>query len=128
MVHLLNEFCRSEAVFAGTDPKEKMAIALMLERAMASDHSEALKIFRHLGDTSLYLLGFFKESSGRGIVPPSYYKEMGAQAYLHASSLSRAHAIHRAALYYELYERFSDMVLVIENVAKYKNNSDIEMM
>lgn len=124
MVHLLNEFSRTEVVFAGTDYGEKITMALMLERAMLADNLEALKIFRHLGDTSLYFLGFFRESAQRSIVPQSYYKEMGAQAYLHAAGLSRAHAAHRAALFYELYERFNDMVLVMENIAKYKQTSN----
>lgn len=120
VVHLLNEFSRSEVVFAGLDHGEKISMALMFERAMSADTQEALKIYRHLGDTSLYMLGFFKESALKRIVSQSYYKEMGAQAYLHASSLSRAYASHRGALFYELYERFSDMVVVVENVAKYK--------
>lgn len=124
MVHLLNEFSRSEAVFAGTDYGENINLALMLDRAMSADQQEALKIYRHLGDTSLYMLGFFRESAVKRIVSQSYYKEMGAQAYLHASSLARAHASNRAALFYELYERFNDMVLVVENVAKYKQAND----
>lgn len=124
VVHLLNEFSRSEVVFAGLDYGEKISMAHMLERAMSADQQESLQIYRHLGDTSLYMLGFFKESAVKRIVSQSYYKEMGAQAYLHASSLSRAHASHRAALFYELYERFNDVVEVVENVAKYKQLND----
>jgi len=120
VVHLLNEFSRTEVVFSGTDYGENISMALMFDRAMSADHLEAPKIYRHLGDISLYMLGFFRESMVKRVVSHDYYKEMGAQAYLHASSLSRAHASHRAALFYELYERFNDMVLVVENVAKYK--------
>lgn len=124
VVHLLNEFCRSEAVFAGTDYGENISMALMFDRAMSADQQEALKIYRHVGDTSLYMLGFFRESALKRIVSHNYYKEMGAQAYLHASSLSRSHAINQSALFYELYERFNDMVIIVENVANYKKNTD----
>lgn len=123
MVHLLNEFSRSEVVFSGVDYGENISMALLFDRAMSADAQEALKIYRHLGDTSLYMLGFFRESQVKRIVSQSYYKEMGAQAYLHASSLTRSHASHRAALFYELYARFNDMVVVVENVAKYSQNN-----
>ena len=123
VVHLLNEFSRSETAFAGTDYGSKLNMALMLERAMMAE-SEAQRIFRHLGDSSLYLLGFFKESTLQRIVSQSYYRDMGSQAYLHASSLARAHTAHTAALFYELSERFNDMVIVIENIARYQKNSE----
>ncbi len=120
VVHLLNEFSRSETAFAGTDYGAKVNMAQLLERALLAEDSEAQRIFRHLGDTSLYLLGFFRESTLQRIVSQSYYRDMGSQAYLHASSLARAHTAHTAALFYELSERFNDMVIVIENIAQYQ--------
>lgn len=119
VVHLLNEFSRSEKAFAGVDHGEKPIMAHMLERAYEAESREALRIFRHLGDTSLYLLGFFKESSKNRIVSDTYYKDMGAQAYSCASDLSRAYAAQHAAIFQELAENFGDFVRVMENIACY---------
>lgn len=124
VVHLLNEFSRSEKAFAGVSYGEKVVMAQLLERAYASEQREALHIYRHLGDISLYFLGFFKESSAKRIVPNTYYRDMGSGAYASASTLSRAYDVGHAALFQELSERFGDMVIVIENIANYRNNSE----
>lgn len=121
VVHLLNEFSRSEKVFAGVDPGENITVAELLERAFSAEDHEALRIYRHLGDTSLYSLGFFKESKKGRMVSMTYYMDMGAVAYSFASDLSRAYAINSAVLFQELSERFSDMVTVMENIAQYGN-------
>lgn len=123
VVHLLNEFSRSERAFAGIDPGENISIAELLQRAQLADDHEALRIYRHLGDSSLYLLGFFKESQKRRIVSLTYYKEMGAAAYSCASGLSRAYAVNSAILFQELSDRFGDMVTIFENIADYGNQS-----
>ena len=121
VVHLLNEFSRAEKAFAGVDPGENIVVAELLERAHSAEDFEALRIYRHLGDTSLYLLGFFKESRQGRIVSLTYYMDMGAVAYSFASDLSRAYAINSAVLFQELSDRFADVVKVLENIAQYGN-------
>lgn len=117
LVHLLNEFSRSDRAFAGVDHGEKPILVDMLERAYDAEEREALRIFRHLGDTSLYLLGFFKEFNKTGIVSDNYYRDMGAQAYYQASSLSRAYAAQNAALFQELSDNFPNLVKLLELMA-----------
>lgn len=119
VVHLLNEFSRSEKAFAGADHGEQITMVQLLSRAFMSDDREALRIYRHLGDTSLYLLGFFKESHSKRIVSSTYYRDMGAVAYYQASELSRAYAVNTAAIFQELSERFQDIVTVLEQIANY---------
>ncbi len=119
VVHLLNEFSRSERAFAGVDHGDTVTVAELMERALLADEHEALRIWRHLGDSSLYQLGFFKESKKGRMVSLTYYMDMGANAYSSASDLSRAYAINSAVLFQELSERFSDMVTVMENIAHY---------
>lgn len=120
VVHLLNEFSRSERAFAGHG--ESITMTELLERAYASDDHEALRIYRHLGDTALYLLGFFRESQENRIVSVTYYRDMGANAYLHASGISRPYALNSAILFQELADRFEDMVTVLEKIAHYRNH------
>lgn len=119
IVHLLNEFSRSERAFAGADPKEPLTLAELLERALAADDREALRIYRHLGDTSLYLLGFFREAQQKGIVSETYYRDMGALAYSHASGLSRGYTFNNALLFQELSDRFGDVVTIMATIAHY---------
>lgn len=122
MIHLLNEFSRSEVVFAGLDHGHKPNLVGMLERACEADNREALRIFRHLGDTSLYLLGFFKESNKNRLVSETYYRDMGSNAYSCASDLSRLHAAQNAAIFQELAENFGAMVTILEFIAHYNKN------
>lgn len=125
VVHLLNDFSRSERAFAGTDYGAKVSLIQLLERAYAADEErEALRIYRHLGDTSLYLLGFFRDSGQKRMVSRTYYRDMGIAAYSHASGLSRAYAVNTAALFQELSERFVDMVTVLENIASYGDHQE----
>jgi hypothetical protein len=114
IVNMLSEFLRSEVAFAGTDYGEQFTMALLLDRALSSEHHEAIRIFRHLGDSSLYLLGFFGESQLRRPVPKSYYRDMGSQAYWQASVLSRAQV---SSLFCDLSMGFDDIVKVLELMA-----------
>jgi len=121
VVHLLNEFSRSEIAFAGTDYGEKISVAHMLERGLVAENPEALQIYRHLGDTCLYTLGFFSEAAVKRLASQRYYKDMGAQAYGQAASLAKP---HNAALFSELSVRFNDIVILIEHISKYKNHEE----
>src|SRR5437879_80600 len=84
VVHFLNDFSRSEVAFAGTDYGEKISVVHMLERGLVAENSEALQIYKHLGDTCLYTLGFFREAAIKRLASQRYYYDMGAQAYRQA--------------------------------------------
>lgn len=119
LVHFLNDFSRSEKLFAGTDYGEKISIFNLLERATQAEGPEAVQIYRHMGDISLYLLGFFREADVRRPASRSYYLSMGSKGYAQVSALFRCQALNSAILFHELSERFADMVRVVEEVAKY---------
>ncbi len=110
LVHLLAEFGRSEAVFAGLEPGEQPALATWLTRAQDAAPDEALRIYKHMGDSSLYLTGFFSDSVQRAPVPRDYYVSMGGQAYASVAGLMRSSAATSAALFAELSTRFGDLV------------------
>lgn len=119
VVYLLNEFSRSENAFAGTNYGEQPNMAQLFERAQSAEDLEALKIYRHLGDSCLYILGFFKEFAVQRIVSESYYRDMGAHAYSHAASLARIYAGPSAATFQELSDKFNDFALLLETIAHY---------
>lgn len=121
LVHFLNEFSRAEKMFAGTDYGEKINIFSMLDRAAQAEDHEALPIWRHMGDVSLYLLGYFSEGDGTRPASRSYYLGMGARAYNQVSLLFRYQALDSSLLFKELSERFPDLVELVEAISKYQS-------
>ena len=70
-----------------------------------------------MGDTSLYISGFFRESLKKKLISVDYYINMGRQAY---QSLS---CLQNEELFEELSYRFSDLVFVLFQIRK-KNQKD----
>ncbi len=87
-------------------------LALMFKEALEQEHPQIQgSLFRNLGDTSLYLSGFFQESLQKRNVNLSYYIGMGQNAYNNASQLMSgfSHSALREVLT-ELSDRFSQFV------------------
>ena len=113
LVYLLSDFTRSENVYAGVEHGDKPTLALLLSRAQEAEPEEALRIFKHLGDSALYLLGFFHDAVQSQVVGARYYVSMGESAYSSAASLTRntrEKALPAATIYTELSHRFGDLV------------------
>lgn len=119
VVHLLCEFARSENAWAGTDRGEKPAMAVLLSRAQEADPGEAVRIYKHMGDSSLYLSGFFQESVERASVNVEYYVSMGESAYASVAGLMRPMAATSSALFAELSDRFHELVELLIAVSLY---------
>ncbi len=114
LVHLLDEFVRSEKVYAGTDHGERPIFALMMKRAAEANPVEAVRIYKHLGDSSLYLTGFFADAVAREIVSRDYYVSVGESAYSSVADLARTSRFAQPDLFMELAERFADLVDLFE--------------
>jgi hypothetical protein len=68
---------RPDAVGAG----EGEPLALMLARALQGDREARYRNLKQLGDTSLFVSGFFGDSLARSLVDVDYYIAMGGRAY-----------------------------------------------
>lgn len=110
VVNLLTEFARSETAFAGTDRGETPVFVELLARAQESEPQEALRIYKHMGDSSLYLSGFFGESVEKKAVGVDYYVSMGGTAYDAVARIMRPTAATSSALFSELADRFPALV------------------
>lgn len=117
VVRLLAEFSRSDRAFAGTERGEQPALATLFSRAQEAMPDEAVRIYRHMGDSSLYLSGFFTEAVQKKTVSVDYYVSMGGTAYASAAGLMRTHAARMAALFAELSERFEGLVELLHAVS-----------
>jgi hypothetical protein len=125
LVDLLAEFARAENAFAGTDRGERPTLALLLSRAQEADPSEALRIYKHMGDSSLYLTGFFAESVERELVSVDYYVQMGGSAYASVAGLMRTSAATSSALFAELSDRFAALVELLGQVSLHGDTPEV---
>jgi len=108
LVGLLGEMTRARL----TD--EPLGVKLV-ERAV--DAGERVRNLKQVGDTSLYVAGFFAESLNRSLVDVDYYIGLGQSAYGQlARSLGAGRSI--AEVYGELAENFPKFVDVIGQVRK----------
>jgi hypothetical protein len=79
--------------------------------------AERVRTLKHVGDTSLYVAGFFAESLTRSLVGVDYYVGLGQSAYAQlAKSLGGQRTL--TEVYEELSENFPKFVDVIAEVRK----------
>ena len=113
LVELLASFA------VGTDRAElDRPLALQLADAVDADGPEKIRILRSLGDTALYILGFFEDHLERRGLSRSYVVAMGGRAYSSVGALSAfspSEAARRQA-YAELADHFEGYVEAIDDV------------
>lgn len=94
-----------------TTPITDEPLAFKLARVQV-DPAERVRTLKEVGDTSLYVTGFFGASlDRRGLVDASYYIGLGEAAYRELASRLSASTI--GAMYRELAAKFPDFVDVL---------------
>ena len=116
LVNLLAGFLEKERLFVeepdGTVSVEPLALILL--RAIQSDRRARAAQLRRLGDTALFVSGFFGDSLARSRVDVDYYIAMGERAYGALAESERG----LDALYEELAKRFGDFVDLFAEIAE----------
>lgn len=108
LVGLLGEMTRSRL------PDEPLGLKLA---APPTDPGERVRTLKQVGDTSLYVAGFFAESLTRSLVDVDYYVGLGQSAYAQlARSLGGSHSL--TDIYNELSAKFPRFVDVIAEIRK----------
>ena len=90
--------------------------AEMLLRAQNAEKHLRHQMLRKLGDTSLYISGFFGDSLNRKIIDIDYYAEIGGMAYV--SLANESNNEEKAVIFGEFGERFLDYVDVLTYVSQ----------
>jgi hypothetical protein len=108
LVSLLGEFAHARI----TDEP----LAMKLAGARAAEPGERVKALKEVGDTTLYLTGFFADSLQGTMVDPSYYIGLGTSAYRELAN--RLGGATLAEVYDELAARFPRFVDVLAQVRK----------
>jgi hypothetical protein len=120
LVNLLASHLTREKLFVeGPDGSaEAEPLAMILKRALEGDREERRRRLRQLGDTSLFVSGFFGDSLARSLVDVDYYIAMGGRAYDALSASERTSAGGRPELYGELADRFAAFVDLFAEIAE----------
>ena len=96
---------------------DETPLAVLLTRALEADRLERTRLLRCLGDSALFMSGFFADSLGGRLVDASYYQALGGQAYLRLSRDETA-AVWSGSVFSELARRFGQFADVLAEVAE----------
>ena len=113
LVQLLMFYVVTDHLFS-ISPSGKKQLKTLAELYLQS-HSFPATLkgnLKKMGDMSLYISGFFRESLTKKRISVEYYMTMGKSAY---QSLSE---FHESALFEEMAFRFSDLVCVLFQIRK----------
>jgi hypothetical protein len=121
LVGILSEFT--------TSPPDDEPLALKLARAVHSP-DERVRQLKDLGDTSLYVSGFFADSVQRKLVDLDYYIQMGGAAYLELARFFRGnpHSVVFGEVYDELGTKFPRFVDVLAEVSERTTSSNADLL
>lgn len=123
LVNLLCDFINPEKMNSVLQEMDVLEtpLALILKKAMESPkHEEKIRLFKVLGDTSLYVSGYFQDFFNRKTYDVDYYISLGSSAYDYVFSLSRGGYGKEKQLpriYQDLSENFPYLVEVLAEVA-----------
>jgi hypothetical protein len=90
-------------------------LALKLAASQSAEPAKRVKRLKEVGDTSLYVSGFFTESLGRKLVDAEYYIGIGTRAY---AELAGRLGGSLTDVYGELAEKFPRFVDVLGEVRR----------
>jgi len=118
LVELLDGFLVSERLYVqqADGSVDSEPLALILLGALGADGRERSARLKRLGDTSLFLSGFFGDSLARSAVDERYYRAMGERAYEALADAERGARLE--ALYAELAQRFEQLVDCFAEIAE----------
>lgn len=118
LVNLLNQFMTTDRLYARGPEGEARdePLAILVKEALEQPQAKAQSaLFRHIGDVSLYVAGFFQDSLNRKLVDVDYYIDMGGTAYEQVASRTEEELLK--SLYHELAQKFGDFVEVLAEVS-----------
>jgi hypothetical protein len=120
VVNLLTLFARHESLYDQGKPGPGIQpLALLLAAAADSPHREERNaLLRRVGDTSLFVAGFFGDGFARKLIDVDYYIDMGGAAYGRLSDSVRGTSQGRAfgTVFSELAEKFREFVDVLAEI------------
>jgi hypothetical protein len=106
LVGLLGEYARARI------PDEPLSLKLVGTRG--AEAGERVRALKEVGDTTLYVTGFFADSLQRKLVGVDYYMDLGKAAYHELAQRLATSSVHE--VYEELSNKFPRFVDVLAEV------------
>lgn len=119
LVDLLNHYLFATNLFHEEEASGKRSrdtLAELMLRAANAPQKQRYDLLKKLGDSALYMSGFFADSFQRKVIDVDYYIDMGSTAYC---SLSRGmYEDTYAKMYMEIAQKFSVFVDVFMLISR----------
>jgi hypothetical protein len=119
LVNLLNQFMTTERLYPrdAQGAVREEPLAFMVKEALEEPQPRAQNaLFKHIGDVSLYVGGFFQDSLNRKLVDVDYYIDMGGAAYQRVAARSDEETLR--VVYEELASKFGAFIDVFATVSE----------
>jgi hypothetical protein len=119
LVELLEFYMDARNLFQLEDTsgrRRQETLAELFLRANNSEPATRIELLKRLGDTSLYVSGFFGDSLERKVVDIDYYADMGGTAYATLAHCFKQDT--KALLYQEISRRFIEFVDVLTFISQ----------
>jgi len=115
LVNLLVEYALVAEPQADAGRVTGEPLAFMLMKALEAPPPERARQLRRMGDTALYVSGFFSDSLQRQLVDVDYYASMGGRAY---DALGELHHDGRQGTFRELALKFLRVVDLFSEISE----------
>lgn len=99
-------------------------LAILLKKALEAAPSEKIKIYKFMGDTSLYVSGYFQDYFNRKTFDIDYYMNLGSIAYRNVSTLTHSSNQSSKETFYYLSYHFKDFVEIFAEVSDHLGHTD----
>jgi hypothetical protein len=116
LVNLLSACVKGDGSPQAERGYDETPLALLYVRAMEASRLERARLLRLLGDTALFVSGFFGDSLHRGLVDLGYYRAIGGRAYARLGHETGAAA--GPPVFQELATRFMEFVDLLQEVSE----------
>lgn len=129
LVELLQFYMFAKNLFAvdgETGRRRQETLAELYLTAQTQPTAQKMELLKKLGDTSLYISGFFGDSLNRKIVDIDYYADMGGAAYASLSTITPNQNL--SEVYSGFSNRFLDFVdalTYISQQSQVQSNEDL---
>lgn len=117
LANLLAACVRGNTLAAREPGFDEMPLALLYVRAMESSRFDRARLLRALGDSALFVTGFFADSLQGKLVDAGYYKTLGGHAYARLSQ-EDGWLEYDCQVFGELSQRFAEFADVLAEVSE----------
>jgi hypothetical protein len=118
LVSLLTRCVAGEPLPAAEPGYDEMPLALLYVRAVEASRRERTRLLQLLGDTALFVSGFFADSLSGKLVDLGYYRVLGGRAYGRLSREDANPAGFGPAVFSELAGRFTQFADLLQEVSE----------